>query len=83
MAFSTHLGVRIPYSSKDMERVSTEVSNDHISPLFLAVLEATEEAIYNSLFMATDMRGQKGRVMKALPIQKTLKILDKYSARKK
>jgi len=54
-----------------------------MSPLFLAVVEASEEAIYNSLFMATDMEGQKGRIMKALPVEKTLKILDEYKARKK
>ena len=54
-----------------------------MSPLFLATLEATEEAIYNSLFMATDITGQKGRTMKALPVKETLKIMDKYNARKK
>ncbi len=54
-----------------------------MSPQFLAVVEATEEAIYNSLFMASDFSGQKERVMKALPIEKTLKIMDKYKARKK
>ena len=82
IAFSTHPHVRIPYHSNGIERTLVEVSNDHMSPLFLAVVEATEEAIYNSLFMATDMEGQKGRVMKAIPVEKTLKIMDKYGARK-
>ncbi len=81
IAFSTHPGVRIPYHSNGIERTLVEVSNDHMSPLFLAVVEATEEAIYNSLFMATDMEGQKGRMMKAIPVEKTLKIMDKYGAR--
>ncbi len=82
IAFSTNPAVRIPYSSKQMERIIPEVSNNNMSPLFLAVVEATEEAIYNSLFMATKMSGQKGRVMEALPIEKTLEIMDKYKARK-
>lgn len=83
IAFSTHPQLRVPYSSKDKVKGTLEVANDHMSPLFLATLEATEEAIYNSLFMATDIKGQKGRTMKALPIKETLKILNKYKARKK
>ena len=82
IAFSTNTELRIPYDTKQIEKIIPDVSNDHMSPLFLAVVEATEEAIYNSLFMATDITGQKGRVMKALPIEKTLKIMDKYKARK-
>ncbi|MDH5365983.1 MAG: P1 family peptidase [Cyclobacteriaceae bacterium] len=83
IAFSTHPDLRIPYNSKEKERKILDVPNDEMSPLFLAVVEASEEAIYNSLFMATDMTGQKGRTMKALPVEKTLKIMDKYNARKK
>jgi D-aminopeptidase len=52
-----------------------------MSPLFLAVVEATEEAIYNSLFMAEDMSGRNGRVIKALPLESTLEIMDRYNAR--
>lgn len=83
IAFSTHPELRISYDSEEIEKTVIEVSNDYMSPLFLAVVEATEEAIYNSLFMATDIKGQKGRVVEALPIEKTLEILDKYKARKK
>lgn len=83
IAFSTHSNLRIPYNSNEKERKILDVPNDEMSPLFLAVLEASEEAIYNSLFMATDITGQKGRVMKALPIEETLKIMDTYKARKK
>ena len=83
IAFSTHPNLRIPYSSKKIEKPVVEVSNDHMSPLFLAVVEATEEAIYNSLFMANDIKGQKGRKMKALPVEKVLKIMDTYKARHK
>lgn len=84
IAFSTNKNLRVPYTSKNIEKQNeTEVLNDFMSPLFLATVEATEEAIYNSLFMADDLTGQKGRTMKALPIDKTLKILDKYNARVK
>ena len=82
IAFSTNPSLRIPYDAKAIEQNHIEVSNDHISPLFLAAWEATEEAIINSLFMADDMTGQHGRVVKALPIQETLKILKKYNALK-
>jgi len=81
IAFSTAPACRIRYGEKEIEQNIPQVSNNYMSPLFLAVVEATEEAIYNSLFMATDMTGQKGRFMKALPIEETLKILDKYNAR--
>lgn len=83
IAFSTHPDLRIPYYSEEKLRTIPDVPNDKMSPLFLAVVEACEEAIYNSLFMANDMQGQKGRIMKALPIKKTLKIMDKYKASEK
>ena len=83
IAFSTAPEIRVPYSSKEIEREIKEVSNDYMSPLFLATVEATEEAIYNSLFMAETIVGQKGRKMEALPIKKTLEVMDKYKARKK
>jgi len=50
------------------------VSNDAMSPLFLAVIEATEEAVYNSLFRAKTTTGQN-RTVEALPIGRTLEIL--------
>jgi len=55
----------------------TLVPNDRVSPLFQAVAEATEEAIYNSLFRATTVHGHQGTV-EALPLQDTLTILKKY-----
>jgi D-aminopeptidase len=54
------------------------LSNDAMSPLFLAVIEATEEAVYNSLFMATTTSG-RGHTVDALPIGRTMEILRKYS----
>jgi D-aminopeptidase len=81
IAFSTHPDLRIPYNTKAKEMTIPQLRNDEMSPLFLAVVEATEEAIYNSLFMAETIIGQKGRTMRPLPIKKTLEILDKYNAR--
>ena len=81
IAFSTNPALRIPYSIEEKVSTIPDLRNDEMSPLFLAVLEATEEAIYNSLFMAETMVGQQGRTMKALPIAETLKILDKHHAR--
>ena len=54
-----------------------ELTNDEMSPLFEAVVEATEEAIYNSLFMATPVTNQ-GRTVQPVPIDKVQAILRKY-----
>jgi D-aminopeptidase len=42
-------------------------------------VEATEEAILNSLFMATSMTGKEGRKSEALPLDKVIPILKKYN----
>ena len=55
--------------------------NDAMSPLFLAVIEATEEAIYNSMFRATTMSGN-GHTVEALPIDKTIEILREHRSLK-
>ncbi|MDT7827439.1 P1 family peptidase [Pricia sp. S334] len=81
IAFSTHKETRVPYSPNSIENNAPRVLNDFMSPLFLAVVEATEESIYNSLFMAEDMVGQQGRAVKALPIKETLDVLDNHKAR--
>ncbi len=51
-----------------------EVSNDAVSPLFLAAIEATEEAIYNSLLMATTVTGFRGTV-EALPMEDVVRVM--------
>jgi D-aminopeptidase len=80
IAFSTATGLRIkPLENGRLSRNSELLSNDAMSPLFLAVIEATEEAILNSLFRATTMKGRDGRTVEALPIDKTLTILRKYN----
>jgi len=61
-------------------RQVTSLGNDSMSPLFLAVVEATEEAIYNSLLRATTVVGRAGNRVEALPIDRTIEILKKYNA---
>jgi D-aminopeptidase len=56
-----------------------ELGNESMSPLFEGVIEATEEAIYNSLFLATGVRGHRGTI-DALPLDSTLAILRRYRA---
>lgn len=53
----------------------TLLHNDDMSPLFEAAIEATAEALWNSLFMATDMTGRGGRTVSALPIQSVLEAM--------
>jgi D-aminopeptidase len=71
IAFST-----VPVSRRVAEPL---VSNEALSPLFEAAIEATEEAIYNSLFMATTVRGFRGTGT-ALPLDSTLAILQRHGA---
>lgn len=54
------------------------VEDYDIDPLFQAASEATEEAIINALFMATDMTGIDGHKLYALPIDRTLRIMEQY-----
>ncbi|MBO0861796.1 MAG: P1 family peptidase [Chloracidobacterium sp.] len=78
IAFSTANRIR---ASENLRNVQA-LGNDAMSPLFEAVVEATEEAIYNSLFKATTVTGLDGHSVEALPIEKTVEILKKYGAAK-
>ncbi|HZN08316.1 MAG TPA: P1 family peptidase [Pyrinomonadaceae bacterium] len=80
IAFSTapEVRVRVPTQRDgNLTRDLKTLSNDAMSPLFLAVIEATEEAIYNSLFRATTVSG-KGHTVEALPMDRTVDILRKH-----
>jgi D-aminopeptidase len=77
IAFSTAPQVRIHATDKALTRSIEVVTNDAMSPLFQAVIEATEEAVYNSMFKATTMTG-KGHTVEALPIDKTVEILKEH-----
>ena len=80
IAFSTAADVRVrtpAQHERNAPRSSKTLGNDTMSPLFLAVIEATEEAIYNSLFKATTITG-RGHTVEALPLDRTLEILRKH-----
>jgi D-aminopeptidase len=83
IAFSTATQLRIrtsdPKAGLYAFRGVDLLSNQAMSPLFLAVIEATEEAIYNSLLKATTMQG-KGHTVEALPVDQTIEILKRYGA---
>ena len=80
IAFSTHSRVRRAFGPRRNDTFPalrydlTELANDEMSQLFQGVVEATEEAIYNSLFTATTERAH-GNVVEALPVDEVLRIL--------
>ena len=73
--FSTHKA----NSSDGLTTTREEMKNRHMNGLFMATVEATEEAIINSLFMAETVSSRYG-TMEALPVDKTMQILKKYKA---
>jgi D-aminopeptidase len=80
IAFSTAPELRIRNLADERTKPAAALlSNEAMSPLFLAVIEATEEAIYNSLFRATTTTG-RGHTVEALPIDRTVEVLKKYNA---
>lgn len=79
IAFSTAPQNRIRHGDTALRRVEL-LPNDAMSPLFLACVEATEEAVYNSLLRATTVTGRGGARVEALPIERTIEILKKYNA---
>ncbi|HEX5152401.1 MAG TPA: P1 family peptidase [Parafilimonas sp.] len=79
IAFSTDTSIRIPFSSTEKLYTTATLFNDDTSPLFMAAIEATEEAIINSLFAATTMTGRNGNTVEALPKDTVIAILKKYN----
>jgi D-aminopeptidase len=84
IAFSTATGVRrrltppAPGVAEPLTRPTEDVTNDAMSGLFEAVVEATEESIYNSLFMATSVTS-RGRTVEAIPLDRVREVLRKYN----
>ena len=76
IAFSTVN--RVLHNSPQPTVVTPLLQNDFVSPLFLAAIEATEEAIINSLFMAKTTIGTQGHKIEALPRERVLEIMKKY-----
>jgi len=77
IAFSTSTEVRRRMG--ELRRSTPELANDAMSGLFQAAAEATEEAIYNSLFMASTVSSNRGTV-DALPVPEVMKLLRAHGA---
>src|SRR5690606_8545850 len=79
IAFSTATGLRVPYNSGESLLNNQVLNNDNTSPVFMACIEATEEAIINSLFAAKSLTGKNGNTTEAIPVNKIIEILKKYN----
>lgn len=76
IAFSTAKENRVPHNTKKLEKLqNVNVANDDMTPIFMATIEATEEAVVNSLFKAKDVKGYNGKVTKALSVDQVLEML--------
>jgi D-aminopeptidase len=75
IAFSTAPQVRRPWNARRLE--TAELANEEMSALFQAVVEATEEAIYDSLFLATSVTA-RGRTLEAIPLDRVREILARH-----
>ena len=73
VAFSTHEGVRRTPTRRSSASEVTDLPNDRVSPLFQAVVEATEEAVLNSLFKAETMESNGARI-EALPLDRVVEL---------
>ena len=78
IAFSTDSSLRVPFNSPNLLQQAV-LSNDAVSPLLMAAIEATEEAIINSLLAAETIKGKNGRTIEALPKDQLKEILKKYN----
>lgn len=77
IAFSTAKESRIRATAESLVP-TLRLKEEGLSPLFQAVVEATEEAIYNSLLKATSVTDTRGRQIEALPIERVKDVLRKY-----
>ncbi len=75
IAVSTAEECRIPYKSESPIQTLPTLRNEAMTPLFLATIEATEEAILNSLFAGETTVGRDGHKIEALPKEKVLEML--------
>ncbi|WP_348771743.1 P1 family peptidase [Maribacter sp. MMG018] len=79
IAVSTAKTNRVAYESDSMYKEDKLLRNDAVSPLFLATIEATEEAILNSLFAAKTMKGRDGHEVRSIPIDKIISLMKQYN----
>jgi D-aminopeptidase len=78
IAFSTAPSVRRVWNAERL--TTTELANEQASALFQGVIEATEEAIYNSMFTAVTVEG-KGMKVEGIPLDRVAQVLAKYGIR--
>ena len=64
-----------PSAPEDRVRSTAVLENDHMSPLFLATVEAVEEAVHNSLLRATTVAGRDGHTVEAIPLEEVSALL--------
>jgi D-aminopeptidase len=79
IAFTANSACRIANGARGT-RTAPVLADDDLSPLFLAVVESTEEAVLDSLFKATTTKGVEGHEADALPVAKVLEILRRHHA---
>ena len=79
IALSTAKNNLVPDSDESIFYKSEVLRNEDITPLFLAVIEATEEAIINSLFAAETMTGRDGHKVPSIPVDRVIEIMKKYN----
>jgi len=79
IAFTAHPDCRVAAGDRTPRRPPV-LADDALSPLFLATVEATEEAVLNSLFAATTVTGFGGHTSEALPIERVLELLRRRGA---
>lgn len=78
IAFSTAKENRRPYRSEEDVLAVRDLRNDATSPLYLAAVEAVEEAIYNSLLRAETVTGHGGRTVEAIPVERLRELLEEH-----
>jgi D-aminopeptidase len=83
IAFSTNENVRVAYNDSTMYYKTKLLRNEYMNSLFLSVIEATEEAIINSLFAAETVKGKGGLTVESLPVNQVLSIMKKYNKLKR
>ena len=79
IAFSTAGSVRSVYQSQVDLEPGQVLRMDRLSPIFQATIEATEEAIYNSLLQAVSIEGRDGNRREAIPLEQLLEVGSKYN----
>ena len=79
IAFSSAASLRSSFRSESPVESGEVLRGDRLSPLFQAAIEATEEAVYNSMLQAVSVTGRDGNTREALPLDALLAVGQKYN----